>query len=801
MRCAITFVCQPGELEAKAVLLAASLRRRLVGDADLVACLPVGRSGRARPARHTLRALESLGVVTIPVRNPISDSYPIGNKIACLDAGALSTATPERIVFLDSDILCTSPFEPQRQLSGAFSAKAADFATFAGGAADWSRIYRLFGLADPTWRVTATVSCEETWPYFNAGVIGVRADSELAGTWADSCRRIDAETWVPSRRPHLDQIALPIAAARCGLDVTLLDETLNYPVHLRPLRPTLPALCHYHGPAVAAREPRLVHEIAVLVDDHPALRPVLAADPAWAVVPLPARRRWWSIRHPPTTALIPPPPAAPNDIPAESLDRALASSPTPAMLQSLVDVSRRRFGWFTRHPSRAFEYPWVASRLGRLRAGAVVDVGAGVSPLPLFLALRGLRPITVDDSTLIRDPAAGMDGWDEWGFLDYARLDPNIRAVNGDAADLDLPDGSCAAAYSVSVVEHMPAVTRRRLWPRLADWLAADAPLVLTVDLIPDTDRLWNRASGHEVEPTEVHGDLAELAQELALHGFDLDERVDLRGLPGMRADVALLAFVKSRPSRAARAPRRWFDAAPIVIGGVGGSGTRVVAKMVEALGYFVGDDLNEALDNMRLARRFDEIQSRVPGPPDGTADLSDILETFERDMFAACRGRRQPSVGWGWKVPANFFILPQLARHFGPLKYIHVIRHGLDMAFSSNQNQTRNFGRHYGVDATSRPLPEASLAYWLRANTFALDTARRLGVDHLVLNFDHLCLDPAAGVADLLRFLGRDGRDAGRLQHLVEPPSSIGRHRSADLSFLTAADRQAVRDLGFDVP
>lgn len=245
----------------------------------------------------------------------------------------------------------------------------------------------------------------------------------------------------------------------------------------------------------------------------------------------------------------------------------------------------------------------------------------------------------------------------------------------------------------------------------------------------------------------------------------------------------------------------RRFDTPPVVIGGVGGSGTRVAAEMLAALGFFVGDDLNHAHDNMRLARRFDEIQSRVPGPPDGAADISDILAAFERDMHAAYLAQSARRAGWGWKVPANFFILPQLARYFGEIRYVHVIRHGLDMAFSANQNQTRNFGRHYGVDAAARPLPEASLAYWIRANGLALETARRLGIEHLVLNFDRLCTDPAGGVAGFLRFLDRPQADGARLAALVEPPASIGRYRDHDLSFVTAADREALRGLGFDAP
>src|ERR1700675_795212 len=37
----------------------------------------------------------------------------------------------------------------------------------------------------------------------------------------------------------------------------------------------------------------------------------------------------------------------------------------------------------------------------------------------------------------------------------------------------------------------------------------------------------------------------------------------------------------------------------PLVIGGIGGSGTRVAAQLLIELGFYLGDDLNPALDNL----------------------------------------------------------------------------------------------------------------------------------------------------------------------------------------------------------
>jgi hypothetical protein len=66
------FVCQAGELEIKAGLLAASLRIRLGESPDLVAAVPVpgGRWGDPHPGTKAL--LEELAVRLVEIRNRIS---------------------------------------------------------------------------------------------------------------------------------------------------------------------------------------------------------------------------------------------------------------------------------------------------------------------------------------------------------------------------------------------------------------------------------------------------------------------------------------------------------------------------------------------------------------------------------------------------------------------------------------------------------------------------------------------------------------------------------------------------------
>jgi hypothetical protein len=290
MRFAISFVCQRGDLEIKALLLAASLRRFLTCNAELIACLPEPESQWGAVSPEALRVLASLGVRTVAIRNVIDDAYPIGNKVTCLDVAT----DADRMVFLDTDILCLEPFDPGRWFARGFNAKPADAVGFVDNPQDWQAVYGMFGVVGLGRRVVTSVAGQVICPYFNAGVIGVPARSGLGALWADCCRTLAAADalWenrsLPAKWPFLDQISLPVAVARAGLDVAILGERLNFPANLRPLAAAAeeggPILCHYHRPDVIRREPRLLDLAADLLDRHPSIADVMAAEPAWRQV-------------------------------------------------------------------------------------------------------------------------------------------------------------------------------------------------------------------------------------------------------------------------------------------------------------------------------------------------------------------------------------------------------------------------------------------------------------------------------------------------------------------------------------
>ena len=266
----------------------------------------------------------------------------------------------------------------------------------------------------------------------------------------------------------------------------------------------------------------------------------------------------------------------------------------------------------------------------------------------------------------------------------------------------------------------------------------------------------------------------------------------------------------------------------PVAVGGVGGSGKRLIAQCLQELGYFIGHDLNKAYDNLSftfLFRRlevliaseseFDELVSIFTNTMTGRKEFNDKqialvnnLSLTERPpkplIWSQRRARRlinkAQSAGkdtnWGWKEPNTHLFLDRLQERFPKMKYIHVTRNGLDMAHSSNQNQLELWGQHFiGEEVTMTPY--YSLKYWRIVHQRVQEIGDTMGSHFLFLNYDDFCMHPEKGVNTLCAFLEVDPNP--NLIGLVKAPSSIGRFKQHGLGIFDQGDVDYVRQLGFD--
>ena len=283
----------------------------------------------------------------------------------------------------------------------------------------------------------------------------------------------------------------------------------------------------------------------------------------------------------------------------------------------------------------------------------------------------------------------------------------------------------------------------------------------------------------------------------------------------------------------------------PVAIGGVGGSGTRLIADIVSQCGFYLGSSLNGAHDTLWFSYLLkrpnwfanfpsdDEIvkalklfeQANITGlSAVDCAEEFDLIEAIilrleshpdfssKKLRELADELRNSPGIdladyaGWGWKEPNTHVFLPQIAGAFQGVRYIHVIRNGLDLAFSKNQQQVRNWGSYFGIAPKEGGdhTPSLSLDFWIEANRRAIDLGKRLLGDKFhVIRFETLCLSPANEIDRLVDFLDVTLSPAqiAAMAQSIKPPATIGRYRNFDVAQFSNAQIEAVKEFGPDFP
>ena len=233
----------------------------------------------------------------------------------------------------------------------------------------------------------------------------------------------------------------------------------------------------------------------------------------------------------------------------------------------------------------------------------------------------------------------------------------------------------------------------------------------------------------------------------------------------------------------------------PVVVGGTGGSGTRVVERILRQAGFYMGrvNGTGDALAMARVDRRHGPRFLR-------TGDERRMARAFDRALRRYTIRARRAGGPWGWKHPHSYLFLPFLAERLPGMRFVHVVRDGRDMALSDNLNQLRL----YGECALGRPPGESQLdaaAYWAWANTRAHEYGTELlGERYLLLRLEELCAEPDAGARGLLSFAGASRGFDGAARE-VSPPASLGRWRTADaraIDELQATIAPALRALGY---
>ncbi len=231
-RLTVFFIVEPPKYEQMACYLAASLRQQFGKTVDLVGYCPDSSIGAV--SKDVIAVLTKLGCEVRPfkVEGRFDPAYPHGNKILA----TLEPRETEFSAFFDSDVLCLRPNKVENIVKEGHVSLTPAASMVWGTGKTWNLIYETCGMPLPDERIKLMrqKGDRERIPYFSSGLFSFpekhrNADGKtFPEVWMEIAQTIDRNEEIPGRRPYLDQISLPLAIQKAGLQWNILPEEQHY---------------------------------------------------------------------------------------------------------------------------------------------------------------------------------------------------------------------------------------------------------------------------------------------------------------------------------------------------------------------------------------------------------------------------------------------------------------------------------------------------------------------------------------------------------------------------------------------
>jgi|GEM_PF-2004460 len=243
-------------------------------------------------------------------------------------------------------------------------------------------------------------------------------------------------------------------------------------------------------------------------------------------------------------------------------------------------------------------------------------------------------------------------------------------------------------------------------------------------------------------------------------------------------------------------------SARALLVGGLGGSGTRVFSELLESMGLIAPALVNRSLDDLivsamlsdstvrtaadapKMTHFLTEFEAYRSGQPT-EAQLDRWLLALQRTEHPILPKKRselearfaQWSAASGirfFKEPNLHLFFPELLRADTELKALYVVRDGRYMAHSNNRNQLERWGDFFGLSERLEP-DEAQFRLWAASGLRVQTLSRKFGAHRIrIVRLEDLLSNPKSTAESLLEWL-----DAGlRLPEpwVFQPASVDGR-------------------------
>ncbi len=240
------------------------------------------------------------------------------------------------------------------------------------------------------------------------------------------------------------------------------------------------------------------------------------------------------------------------------------------------------------------------------------------------------------------------------------------------------------------------------------------------------------------------------------------------------------------------------LDDSPLFVGGVGGSGTRVVCSMAIDAGYFMGGNLNDSLDSLDFQPFYDDNIRKYLEQKHSLDFQTELKQIFLECVLKNNAHINSPN--WGAKNPRFILVLPFLFSLYPNMKFIHVIRDGRDMAFSTNQNQPRLYGDIFVKDLLPTD-PLFNLRYWCIVNQSALEYCEsNLRDNYFRVRYEDILEKSEETTKKIYEFLDSSITDYSKTLSNIKPPTTVGRWKLHQEKFskMTQYEKNILEKFGY---
>jgi len=279
---AFVFVCQKGKLEIMSCLLAASLKKFVKVDFEMIVAVPGPESFFTKPQKQTLDFLGKLGCKFFYFENDfvkqgkIDAHYLLANKIFALGAPARAS----KIIFLDSDQLCCKDFFGDPVFFLPFSAILSNHSSSADLALKAEDVYVAAGLEIPKIRFKMPYAPageqKEIFlpPHFFSGFVAIDANLApiLKDFWLESFMSISEKKFLTGNY-FSEEIALSMAVQKMKVPFSIMGFEWKYEKFFV-----------YHETCRIKERVGLQNLVRLLFNENPELKKIARSDVIWAFV-------------------------------------------------------------------------------------------------------------------------------------------------------------------------------------------------------------------------------------------------------------------------------------------------------------------------------------------------------------------------------------------------------------------------------------------------------------------------------------------------------------------------------------